>query len=52
MNNTISTFLKIAITVVAIGAFLFGVAYTMTSSESTHYENQVNGVQSKLPVIP
>jgi uncharacterized membrane protein len=49
MNNTISTFLKIAITVVAIGAFLFGVAYTMVSDESTYYETQVEGVQTQLP---
>ncbi|MCA1064440.1 hypothetical protein QTG56_22765 (plasmid) [Rossellomorea sp. AcN35-11] len=49
MNNTISTFLKIAITVVAIGAFLFGTAYAMVTGESSFYETQIKGVQANIP---
>lgn len=49
MNSTISTFLKIAITVVSISAFLFIVGYGMISSESTGYSNNITGVHANLP---
>ncbi|WP_200843191.1 hypothetical protein [Rossellomorea marisflavi] len=48
MNQTLSTFLKIGVTVVAIGAFLFGVAYTLVGNEADHYGDRVTGVQTKL----
>ncbi|WP_200843192.1 hypothetical protein [Rossellomorea marisflavi] len=48
MNQTLSTFLKIGVTVVAIGAFLFGVAYTLVGGESDHYSGRVTAVESKL----
>ncbi|NRD80841.1 hypothetical protein HPT25_26290 [Bacillus sp. BRMEA1] len=49
MNKTLSTFLGIAVSVVAIGAFLFGVCYNMTGTQATSYQGDVTGVHSKLP---
>jgi hypothetical protein len=48
MNQTLSTFLKFAVTAVAIGAFLFGIGYTMVDDEVTHYDSVVVGEQSDL----
>lgn len=48
MNQTLSTFLKFAVTAVAIGAFLFGVGYTMVEDEVTHYDGQVTGERADL----
>ena len=45
MNTTLSTFLKIAITAVTIGALLFGVAYTMTDGQVTKYETEITNIQ-------
>ncbi|MGE6755946.1 hypothetical protein ACQKFO_21330 [Rossellomorea sp. NPDC071047] len=49
MNVTISTFLKIAITVVSISAFLFVVAYNMADSETTHYQTEIETERTLLP---
>ncbi|WP_201715509.1 hypothetical protein [Rossellomorea arthrocnemi] len=49
MNQTLSTFLKFAITAVAIGAFLFGVGYTMVQDEADHYETEIETEQTLLP---
>ena len=56
MNSTISTFMKIAITVGAIALLLFGAAYTMvsqqvgeTGSVSGNYKAQITKGDSKLP---
>ncbi|WP_164908653.1 hypothetical protein [Halobacillus litoralis] len=37
MNTTLSTFMKIALTVITIGALLFGTAYTLIENESGDY---------------
>lgn len=49
MNQTIATFLKIAITVVAISAFLFFIGYNMIGNESKAYESDINAMQNNLP---
>ncbi|MGE6755948.1 hypothetical protein ACQKFO_21340 [Rossellomorea sp. NPDC071047] len=49
MNVTISTFLKIAITVVSISAFLFVLGYGMANNEATHYETQIEAERTVLP---
>ncbi|MEI2356700.1 hypothetical protein [Mesobacillus zeae] len=49
MNQTIATFMKIAITVVSISAFLFYVGYNMIGSETTNYKTDITSVNSKLP---
>ncbi len=38
MNQSLSTFLKIAVTVVVIAALLFVVGYQMIDDEITHYQ--------------
>ena len=48
MNSTISTFMKIAITVGAIALLLFGTAYTMTKGEQSQYETKINSGSTKL----
>ncbi|NRD80840.1 hypothetical protein HPT25_26285 [Bacillus sp. BRMEA1] len=45
MNKTITTFLAIAITSIAIATFLFGQAYSMVTSESQVYSTQINNVR-------
>lgn len=49
MNQTISTFLKIAITVVSISAFLFYIGYNMIGSEAQAYEQDIKSMQNNLP---
>ncbi|MFT9495734.1 MULTISPECIES: hypothetical protein [Bacillota] len=49
MNSTISTFLKIAITVVSISAFLFFIGYNMIGSETTNYKSDITDMQNNLP---
>lgn len=49
MNQTLSTFLKIAITVISISAFLFFIGYNMVGSETTAYKSKVTGVQGNVP---
>ncbi|MEI2356701.1 hypothetical protein [Mesobacillus zeae] len=49
MNQTIATFMKIAITVVSISAFLFYVGYNMIGSEANNYKTDITGLNSKLP---
>ncbi|MCM3704982.1 hypothetical protein DFO70_11796 [Cytobacillus firmus] len=49
MNQTLSTFLKIAVTVVSISAFLFFIGYNMIGSETTNYSNDITGANSNLP---
>lgn len=45
MNQTLSTFLKMGITVVAIAAFLFGIGYNMVQSEVNGYESSITSVE-------
>ncbi|MFC0273786.1 hypothetical protein ACFFIX_20575 [Metabacillus herbersteinensis] len=49
MNQTLSTFLKIAVTAMCIGILLFGVGYAMVNTEADAYEVQIEGVQADLP---
>lgn len=49
MNSTISTFLKIAVTVVSISAFLFFVGYNMISGESTEYKTEIESISDNVP---
>lgn len=49
MNSSISTFLKIAVTVVSISAFLFIVGYGMIKTESTSYKGKVEAVKTNIP---
>ncbi|WP_170885717.1 hypothetical protein [Bacillus alkalicellulosilyticus] len=49
MNQSLSTFLKIGITAVAIGILLFGVGFTLITGETTFYNTQITGVQNDLP---
>lgn len=49
MNQTLSTFLKIAITVISISAFLFFIGYNMVGSETTAYKTKITSQQSNIP---
>lgn len=49
MNQSISTFLKIAITVVAISAFLFFIGYNMIGTETGDYQTQIESQVNNLP---
>ncbi|WP_190284989.1 hypothetical protein [Bacillus sp. S3] len=49
MNQTLSTFLKIAVTVISISAFLFVLGYNMVNSEATAYKTKVTGIQANMP---
>jgi F0F1-type ATP synthase membrane subunit b/b' len=53
MNTTLTTFMKMAITVVVISALLFIVAYKMLDEESdeykTHIEENVNEALKNAP---
>ncbi|WP_169793827.1 hypothetical protein [Sutcliffiella cohnii] len=42
MNITISTFMKIAVTVIVISALLFSVGYQMVVDESNHYDSELD----------
>ncbi|WP_269920063.1 hypothetical protein [Caldifermentibacillus hisashii] len=46
MNQSLSTFLKIAVTVLSITAFLFVFGYNMVSSEVSEYQGKITGVQT------
>lgn len=49
MNQTLSTFLKIGITVVTISAFLFFIGYNMIGSETGEYQSDIEGISENLP---
>lgn len=49
MNTSLATFLKIAVTVLAIGAFLFVFGYNMTKSQVDKYEEKITNVESTTP---
>lgn len=49
MNKSLSTFLGIAVTVLAISAFLFFIGYNMIGTETTEYNQQISAVDGKLP---
>ncbi|WP_169449939.1 hypothetical protein [Pontibacillus halophilus] len=49
MNQSLSTFLKIAVTTLTIGLLLFGVGYSMTDKEAGEYEAQIDSVTDDLP---
>ncbi|WP_269919578.1 MULTISPECIES: hypothetical protein [Bacillati] len=44
MNQSLSTFLKIAVTVLSITAFLFVFGYGMVNSEVDEYQGKITGV--------
>jgi len=41
MNTSLSTFLKIGVTVIVIAALLFSVGYSMIERETTTYESDI-----------
>ncbi|WP_374717749.1 hypothetical protein [Neobacillus sp.] len=49
MNQSLSTFLKIAITVLSISAFLFYIGYNMIGTETTSYKNTISNIDGNLP---
>ncbi|WP_192894798.1 hypothetical protein [Neobacillus notoginsengisoli] len=49
MNSSLSTFLKIGITVIAISAFLFVFGYGMIKTESDSYKSTITSVDDNLP---
>jgi hypothetical protein len=49
VNATLSTFLKIAITVISISAFLFFIGYNMIGTETTSYKTNISSMKSNLP---
>lgn len=49
MNQSLSTFLKIAVTVLAISAFLFYIGYNLIGTETGKYQNKIEGVYTNLP---
>lgn len=51
MNKSVSTFMTIALTIVTIGVFLFGVAYTLVGNETNEYKTDIEGVSDKLPSV-
>lgn len=46
MNTSLSTFMKIAVTVIVISALLFSVGYQMVIDESEHYEMEINDLKN------
>lgn len=46
MNTTLTTFLKLAVTVTVIGALLFGVGYQLVMDESDHYNLEVDRLKN------
>ncbi|MDD9309778.1 hypothetical protein PUS82_00335 [Cytobacillus firmus] len=51
MNKSVSTFMTIALTIVTIGVFLFGIAYTLVGTETGKYETDIKQVSDKLPNV-
>lgn len=49
MNQSLSTFLKIGITVICISAFLFFIGYNMIGSETTEYQTDITNMSENLP---
>ncbi|WP_169793825.1 hypothetical protein [Sutcliffiella cohnii] len=49
MNTSLSTFLKIGVTVVVIAALLFSVGYSMIEREASHYQtNNISNTNHPL----
>ncbi|MEG6533213.1 hypothetical protein V6C20_06695 [Caldibacillus thermoamylovorans] len=46
MNQSLATFLKIAVTVLSITAFLFVFGYGMVNSEVEEYKGKITGVST------
>lgn len=49
MNVTLATFLKIAVTVISISAFLFVIGYTMIGGETNEYKTEIESMSTNLP---
>lgn len=49
MNQTLATFLKIAVTVLAISAFLFFFGYQLVDDQVTEYGNDIVNIHNNLP---
>ncbi|WP_374717748.1 hypothetical protein [Neobacillus sp.] len=49
MNQSLSTFLKIAITVLSISAFLFFIGYNMIGTETNQYISKISSMDNNLP---
>ncbi|WP_190284988.1 hypothetical protein [Bacillus sp. S3] len=49
MNQTLSTFLKIAVTVISISAFLFVLGYNMVNTEAGAYKAKISSMQTNMP---
>lgn len=49
MNTTLQTFLKIAVTVVAISAFLFFFGYNLVEHQVEEYGSDIAGIHNNLP---
>ncbi|WP_197468136.1 hypothetical protein [Fictibacillus phosphorivorans] len=49
MNKTLSTFLGIAVTVLAISGFLFFFGYNMIGTETGEYETTIDSMNGNLP---
>lgn len=49
MNQSLSTFLKIGITVIAISAFLFFIGYNMIGTETNEYQTNIQNMSNNLP---
>lgn len=49
MNQTLATFLKIAVTVLSISAFLFFFGYQLVDNQVTEYGNDIVDIHNKLP---
>ncbi|MGN7300458.1 hypothetical protein [Ferdinandcohnia sp. SAFN-114] len=49
MNKSLATFLGIAITVLAISAFLFFMAYNMIGTEANQYKTEIDSMSTNLP---
>lgn len=49
MNQTLATFLKIAVTVLSISAFLFFFGYQLVDDQVTEYGNDIVDIHNNLP---
>ncbi|MFC0476036.1 hypothetical protein ACFFHF_12390 [Robertmurraya beringensis] len=49
MNQSLSTFLKIGITVICISAFLFFIGYNMIGTETNDYQTDITNMSNNLP---
>lgn len=49
MNQTLATFLKIAVTVLSISAFLFFFGYNLVEDQVEVYGSDIEGIHNNLP---